>query len=250
MSSPGPDDHDRAAALVGVAFALGGADDERQVLRVVAERLGPLLAAHTAGLLLREPGGTSVRALSRDLTRTPAREDVTRLDADDDQPAVQVAVTGTAAFTPGGAAVPLGVPGAVLGSLLVLRDRPDWPDADRELLTAVAAVTAQALERLTARAGERTARAAGESAHARAEVSSERLRLVNAVSDLFARHADPAPPTTSSASSPGSSSPPWPTGAPSPSPRSVAYGGPSDGRTPTPHWRRPSPATRRCRRPR
>ena len=192
MSQDTAGDRARTDALVAVAFTLGGTDDERAVLRVVADRVATLLSAHTAGLVLLEAGGTSARALSHDLGQFPPAEALTRLRTDDGRPAVRAAVTGTADFSPGAAAVPLAVPGTVLGSLVLVRDRPDWPAADRELLTAVAAVTAQALERLTARAGERTARAAGESAHARAEVSGERLRLVNAVSDLFARHPDRA----------------------------------------------------------
>jgi serine phosphatase RsbU (regulator of sigma subunit) len=181
MSRNAPaDDHARTAALVAAAFDLGGAGDEHHVLRILADRLAPLLGAHTTGLVLRTPGSTAVRVLSHG--RTPPAPSPTRPAAADRRPGVRAAVTGTATVTAGDAAVPLVAAGAVLGSLVLARDRPDWPDADRALLTAFAGVAAQALEQLPARGP----------GGAPAPVSTERLALVTAVSDLFARHPDPA----------------------------------------------------------
>jgi serine phosphatase RsbU (regulator of sigma subunit) len=185
-SAPPRDDHPRTAAAVAAALAaLGGAEDEQQVLEVVAGRLAPLLGARTAELVLRQPDGTSVRVLTLDpTTSSPARRS-TLLGTDDGRPAVRAAVTGRSASAPGQVAVPLVLAGSVLGSLVLTGDGQDRPEPGDELLTAVAAVTAQVLVRVADRVSV-------ESADARAAVSTQRLALVDAVSDLFARHHDPA----------------------------------------------------------
>ncbi|SDX84985.1 Serine phosphatase RsbU, regulator of sigma subunit [Modestobacter sp. DSM 44400] len=62
------------------------------------------------------------------------------------------------AATEGSASVPLRVHGRVFGSLSVAFDGPHtWRAADRELLEAFAALTSQALERISAREAERAA---------------------------------------------------------------------------------------------
>jgi PAS domain S-box-containing protein len=173
-------DAQRMAGLVAVAQALGDAQSEFEVLEVVTGRGVALLGAQGGVLCLADSDGRRVRALTTSFFGDEVRAEVAELPADFPLPMIHATVTGTAHFladraaavalfpsgeelyvrarTEGSAAVPLRGGGRVFGSLSVAFDGPhSWRAADRELLEAFAALTAQALERIRARDAEREA---------------------------------------------------------------------------------------------
>ena len=170
----------RMAGLVAVAHALGDAQSEAGVLEVVQAQGVSVLGAQGAGLCLVEPDLRRVRILTTGFFRDDLRADLAQLPADSELPMVRAAVTGTAYFladraaairlfsagedlyararTQGSAEVPLRAGERVLGALSLAFESPHaWRTADRELLEAFAAMTAQALERIRAREAEREA---------------------------------------------------------------------------------------------
>ena len=173
-------DASRLGALVAVAQALADAGSEFDVLTVVDGLGAPVLEAQGAALCLLEPDGRHVRTLATTFFDEQLRADVATLPVTAPLPIVQVAVTGTPLFltdrdeglrlfpgalevyerarTESTAAVPLSVHGTTIGSLAVAFERPHtWTAADRALLQALAALTAQALDRLRAQRAEREA---------------------------------------------------------------------------------------------
>lgn len=173
-------DAGRLRALVAVAHALADAESELDVLRVVSGRGASVLGAQGAAMCLLEPDGAHVRILGTTFFDEELRADVALLGVDAPLPLVHTAVTGDALFltdraeglrrfpgarevyvrarTEANAAVPLTVHGRTIGSLaLAFEDRKPWRDSDRALLTALAALTALALDRLAAQAAEREA---------------------------------------------------------------------------------------------
>jgi serine phosphatase RsbU (regulator of sigma subunit) len=173
-------DAERLGALVAVAQALADAGSELDVLTVVDGRGASVMGAQGAALCLLEPDGEHVRTLATTFFDEQLRADVATLPVDTPLPHVRAAVTGVPLFLtdreeglrlfPGAlevyvraraeavAAVPLTVHGTTIGSLAVAFDRPHpWLAADRALLRALAALTAQALDRLRAQHAERDA---------------------------------------------------------------------------------------------
>lgn len=171
-------DAQQMAGLVAVAQALGDAQSEAEVLEVVTDRGATALGAEGAVLCLADPDGRHVRALTTSFFDQGVRAEVAELPVDFPLPMVHTAVTGAAHFLPdraaavelfpGGeklyvrartqasAAVPLRAHGQVIGSLAVAFDAPrQWRTADQGLLAALAALTAQALDRVRAREAER-----------------------------------------------------------------------------------------------
>lgn len=173
----------RMAGLVAAAEQLGDAGSETEVLAVVTHHSAALLGASGTALCLLD--GTGERTV-RLLTTTPVPPEalplLSRLPRDLPAPVVRTAVTGRACFAvdradaeaqvPGAgplyalsgaqasATVPLHARGTTVGALTVAFSVPhDWRPADRELLVAFAALTAQALERITARAEQAAAAA-------------------------------------------------------------------------------------------
>ncbi|MFC3688750.1 SpoIIE family protein phosphatase [Aquipuribacter hungaricus] len=169
---------EQQAALVALAMTLEGTATAADVLEVVGSRAVALLGAQDAVLCLAGP--TAVRALTTTETDGRPLTQESRLPADLALPMVDTAVTGTphhfgdraevlarfpavagtyaATRTRASAAVPLRAGGTVTGSLAVAFDHDRaWVPAERDLLDAVAALTGQALERISARDAERTA---------------------------------------------------------------------------------------------
>ena len=170
------------AGLVAVATDLGDAHTEAAVLQVVTDRGTPLLGAQAMGLALLDHDRPGVRTLA---TAFDAEflADVAHLPPSVRLPLVDTATTGRAHFLPdlaatvpefpdaaaiyartgtdASAAVPLhGAGGSVVGSLSVAFAGPhEWREAERRLLSALAALTSQALQRLAARAAESAAAA-------------------------------------------------------------------------------------------
>lgn len=173
-------DAERLGALVAVAQALADAQSELDVLTVVSGRGASVLGAQGAALCLLEPGGGHVRTLGTTFFDEELRADVATLPVHVPLPLVHVAATGRPLFladraeglrlfpgarevyvrarTEATAAVPLVVHGRRLGSLAVAYEgRHPWRASDRALLAALAALTAQALDRLGAQAAEQEA---------------------------------------------------------------------------------------------
>ncbi|WP_380172157.1 SpoIIE family protein phosphatase [Kineococcus sp. DHX-1] len=136
----------RLAGLVAVAQALPTVDTEDDVLRVLGRGASGLLGADGIVLGLLEDGALRVRGDERD----PAVG------------ALGAALRGTAVVSDDGAtAWPLWVGDRVIGALgLSWRGPRDLSAEDTDLLTALAASTAQALDRVRATQAERTAAAA------------------------------------------------------------------------------------------
>ena len=173
-------DAERLKALVAVAQALADARSEVEVLTVVDGHGASVLGARGAVLGLFEPGATSVRVLATAYFDEDLRTEVAELPTDFPLPLVRTAVTGEAVFLPdrdesvarfpeseeifvrarthGQAAVPLLSHGRTIGALGVAFAEPHpFRAADRALLQALAALTAQALDRLRAERAEREA---------------------------------------------------------------------------------------------
>jgi len=172
---------ERQAALVAIAHALANAQDHDAVLAVLEEQGRELLQARHCGLCLREDEGGHVTVLitdSHDEVRATAR----RVPGDFPLPAVRSAATGVSYFlsdrgqseaaVPGStqlhaaaevqasAAVPLVARGHLLGCLSVgFATERTWTEQEQSLLEAFAALTAQALERISAHEAERAASA-------------------------------------------------------------------------------------------
>ena len=183
------DDAAALKGLVSIARDLGEAHTETDVLAVVTGLGTPLLGAQAMGLVLLE--ADRVRTLASDVD-ADFLASVAHLPLDLRLPMVDTAVTGeehffpdlataaadfpdtTAVYTRTGtqacAAVPLATAGKRLGALSVAyREHHAWRQAERDLLTAFATLTAQALERIRAREAE-------VSAHALAEQFSETMQ--------------------------------------------------------------------------
>jgi serine phosphatase RsbU (regulator of sigma subunit) len=173
-------DAGRLAALVAVAQELADARSELDVLSVVDGRGASVLGAQGAALCLLEPDGRHVRTLATSFFDEGLRARAATLPADAPLPLVHAAVTGSAWFlvdraeglrhfpgarevydrahTEATAAVPLVVHGRPIGALAVASTRPHpWLAGDRAVLQTLAALTAQALDRLRAHAAEREA---------------------------------------------------------------------------------------------
>ena len=173
-------DAERLRALVAVARALADAQSEDDVLSIVSGRGASVLGAQGAALCLVEPDGAHVRTLGTTFFDEELRTDVAILPVDAPLPLVHVAVTGSPLFlvdraegvrmfpgalevyvrarTEATAAVPLTAHGRLIGSLAVaFEDRRHWRVADKVLLSALAALTALALDRLDAQLAEREA---------------------------------------------------------------------------------------------
>jgi serine phosphatase RsbU (regulator of sigma subunit) len=170
----------RMGALVAVAQALGEARSEEDVLHVVTGRGAAVLEAQGAVLCLAGGHAACVRALTTSFVDEQVRADVAELPFDFPLPMVHATVTGTAHYlrdraeavalfpggeelyvrarTEGSAAVPLRLGGHVMGSLSVAFEGPHpWRQPDRDLLNALASLTAQALDRIAARQAEQEA---------------------------------------------------------------------------------------------
>jgi serine phosphatase RsbU (regulator of sigma subunit)/PAS domain-containing protein len=176
-------DAKRLGALVAVAQALGDAGSELDVLSVLSRRGAPALGASGVVLCLADPEAGCVRTLVTNFFDEGVDADVAELPVDFPLPLVRVAVTGNALFlsdrdevgrlfpaarelyeranTEASAAVPLLSRGVTFGSLSVAFETPKvWRIPDRDLLRALASLTAQALDRLRAQESERSATAA------------------------------------------------------------------------------------------
>jgi serine phosphatase RsbU (regulator of sigma subunit)/anti-sigma regulatory factor (Ser/Thr protein kinase) len=170
------------AGLVDMARSLGEAEDEEAVLEVVARHGTRLLGAGGSALCLREPDGLHVRILVTDTVAAHVRDAVQLMPADSGLPLVHTAATGEPHFfadladtvarfpdsavlyadadAEASATAPLQSRGRLIGALsLACPDVRAWPQQERDLVTAFAALTAQALDRITARDGERAASA-------------------------------------------------------------------------------------------
>jgi serine phosphatase RsbU (regulator of sigma subunit)/PAS domain-containing protein len=173
-------DAERLGALMVVAQVLADARSEQEVLSVVSGHGAAVLGAQGAALCLAEPAARHVRVLATSFFAEDLRMEVAELPADVPLPPVHAAVVGEAVFladraeavrlfpagqelyvrarTEGAAAVPMTVHGTTIGSLSVAFEAPHhWGAADRALLQALAALTAQALDRLRAEQAEREA---------------------------------------------------------------------------------------------
>ena len=173
-------DAGRLAALVTVAQGLADAKSEVEVLTVVNGHGASVLGARGAVLGLFEPGAGSVRVLATTWFDDDLRSEVAELPPEFPLPLVHAAVTGEAvlladreesvtrfpraeeifvrARTHGQAAVPLLSHGRTIGSLGVAFAEPHpFLTADRAVLHALAALTAQALDRLRAERVQREA---------------------------------------------------------------------------------------------
>lgn len=168
----------RMAGLVAVAQELGSANSEEEILDIVCGRGVAVLGAQGAVLALREPDGETVRSLVTGFFEDKVVAQVAVLPASHPLPMVHTAVTGTPWFlldrqaaddafpgasviydqaaTEASAAVPLLDRGALVGSLAVAFDAPHtWRPAERDLLQALAALTAQTIVRVRAVEAER-----------------------------------------------------------------------------------------------
>ena len=173
-------DAERLKALVAVAQALADARSEVDVLTVVDGHGASVLGARGVVLALFEAGGFAVRVLATTYFDADLRAEVAELPLDFPLPLVTTAVTGEAVFladhdesvarypeseeiflrarTHGQAAVPLPSHGRTIGALGVAFAEPHpFRASDRALLHALAALTAQALDRLRAERAEREA---------------------------------------------------------------------------------------------
>ncbi|WP_432573492.1 GAF domain-containing SpoIIE family protein phosphatase [Kineococcus sp. SYSU DK005] len=173
----------RMAALVQVAQALGEADDEEQLLQVLITHGISAVGTQGAGLCLRNPDGTSVRVLTSSYFEQDLRAQLQTLPTDLALPMVHAATSGTPYFLPdraaatalyphaealyaqarteGSAEVPLWAGGVLLGSLsLAFAEAMTWRDEQQDLVHALAALTAQALQRIAAHDAEAAALAA------------------------------------------------------------------------------------------
>ena len=172
----------RMAGLVAAAQQLGEAATEADVLDVVTRHGTDLLGVAGTALCLLDGAGAerTVRALTTSFVPEPALPVLSALPVDYPVPMVRTALTGQACFladraeaealVPGAgqlyalsgvqasAAVPLHARSTTVGALTVALAAPRaWRPADRELLVAFAALTAQALERIAARAEQAAA---------------------------------------------------------------------------------------------
>ncbi|MGQ7297729.1 GAF domain-containing protein [Quadrisphaera sp. KR29] len=175
----------RQGALVTIAQALADADTQDEVLNVLAGQGADLLGANGCGICLRTDDGAHVDTVVTD-SYADVRPTVQRTPADFPMPAVRAAATGQAFYLsdreqteqtfPGSeaiyigagvqasAAVPLRTRGRLLGCLSVgFADPRVFSSEERELLTAFAALTAQALGRIAAHEAEQAALAAASS---------------------------------------------------------------------------------------
>jgi len=175
-------DAEKMAGLLQVARALGGAQNEEEVLHLVHLHGVSSLGAEGTVLVLTGPDD-EVRALTTSFFDDRVRADISVLPADYPLPMVHTTATGVAHFLPDRAAalelfpggaeiyeragtqasacVPLSGGDGTFGALAVAFAEPrQWRSAEQNLLVALAALTAQALERLAAQRAEREAAAA------------------------------------------------------------------------------------------
>ncbi|TQN43178.1 serine phosphatase RsbU (regulator of sigma subunit) [Blastococcus colisei] len=173
-------DAGRLSALVDVAQALAEAQTEIDVLSVVTGPGASVVGAQGAVLCLFEQGTATIRSLTTTFFDEEVSAEVAELPLDFPLPMVHVAVTGEPLFladreevvrlfpgaeelyrsarTEGSASVPLISQAKTIGSLSVAFETPNpWRPADQALLLALAALTAQALDRLRAEKAEQEA---------------------------------------------------------------------------------------------
>jgi serine phosphatase RsbU (regulator of sigma subunit)/anti-sigma regulatory factor (Ser/Thr protein kinase) len=171
------------AVLVAIARALDGAVDEGGVLAVVAAESLALLGANGAGLCLPEPAGSQARLLMTSDYTDVLGPRLARVPASLRLPPVVSATTGEAFFLPdrastlalfpgteelygdsdveASASVPLRSGEQLLGCLsLGFSTSRVWVQDEHDLLEALAALTAQALERITSMTAQRESAAA------------------------------------------------------------------------------------------
>lgn len=176
-------DASRLGALVAVAQELGEAHDEDDVLAVVSGLGASVMGATGVLLCLRSPTPGRLRTLATSFFAEDVRRDIAELSESAPLPLSQCALTGTPLFFAdredalaqfpdsaelyerarirGSAVVPLAAQTGTFGSLGVAFDRPHaWRAADRDLLQALGALTAQTLQRLRAHRAEQQANAA------------------------------------------------------------------------------------------
>ena len=194
--------------LVQVARALGEASTETVVLGVVTHAAVKIWGIHGSALSLPDAGGASVRSLSASYTdQVLATFD--SLPADHPLPAGGPPGTGVphhlpdlAALTaqfPGcediyaaggiqsSAAVPLRARGVLLGSFsLGFAEPHTWTEEEQDLLVAFAALTAQALDRISARDAERDAALQALAAAQAERVSAQRQATLVAIAQALA----------------------------------------------------------------
>ena len=170
----------RMAALVEVAQALGETSTRTQVLQVLTTHGIAALGAQGAGLCLPTSDGTEVQVLTSSFFEQSLQARLQTLPSDFPLPIVHAATTGTVHFLPdraaatalypqaeriydqarveGSAEVPLWSEGTLLGSLsLAFAEVKSWREEEQALAQALAALTAQTLQRLAARDPEVTA---------------------------------------------------------------------------------------------
>jgi len=171
-------DAEKMAGLLQVARALGGAQNDEEVLYLVNLHGVSALGAEGTVLVLAGPHDNEVRALSTSFFDDRVRADISVLPADYPLPMVHTTATGVAYFLPDRAAalelfpggadiyeragthasacVPLSGGDGTFGALAVAFAEPRrWREAEQNLLVGLAALTAQALERLAAQRAER-----------------------------------------------------------------------------------------------
>jgi len=169
----------RQAALVTIAQALADADTQDDVLDVLAGQGTALLGSNGCGICLLAEDGEHVDTLVTD-SYAQVRHTVRRTPVDFPLPAVRAAATGVAVYLPdreqterafpgseavyagagvhASAAVPMRARGRLLGCLSVgFADPRRFSGEERDLLTAFAALTAQALDRIAAHGAEQAA---------------------------------------------------------------------------------------------
>lgn len=176
----------RVTALLEAVRALGAATTEGEVLSAVALEGARALGASATAICLPDAARPVVRTLVASSGQGPGgpavRVDVIDLPTDHPLPVLRSALTGQAWFlqdrsaaaaalpearelyessrTQASAVLPLEVGERLLGAVgLAFDEVRAWHPADRELVEALAALTAQALDRLAALEAERTAQA-------------------------------------------------------------------------------------------
>lgn len=170
----------RLTGLLRAAQALAAATTEGDVLAAVAIEGARALGARATAVSLLDPGRRALRTMVATARGAEVTIDVTDLPEDHPLPLVRAARTGESWFLPDRASAVAALPEArelyetsrtqasavlplragerSLGALgLAFDDERPWPRADLELVEALAALMAQALDRLAALAAERAA---------------------------------------------------------------------------------------------
>lgn len=164
----------RLAALVGVARELGRTTTVAELTDVVVRRVSNVLDADAGAVAVLAPGGDVLELTLTDAFRDLAEQELDLLPIDSRLPAAVCAATGEPVILPDAAAstawspqlaelvartglsawasYPLRVQASVLGTLTIgWREAQTFPGRDTSLLTAFAALCAQALDRIQRR---------------------------------------------------------------------------------------------------